>query len=124
MAGKSDLLGGKLKAFAHGSVETYQGPALALPLLLFHDPLPQPNSANTYGPLTSVSEAQSYVVTLDGKLTYDKLQLRAFGAFGHMFKPFGLSGDPVNDHSTWQPMNGGKITSTMNEVGLSLTVRF
>jgi long-subunit fatty acid transport protein len=36
----------------------------------------------------------------------------------------GLSGDPANDHSTWQPMNGGKITSTMNEVGLSLTVRF
>jgi outer membrane receptor protein involved in Fe transport len=97
MAGKSDLLGGKLKAFAHGSVETYQGPALALPLLLFHDPLPQPNSANTYGPLTTVSEAQSYVVTLDGKLTYDKLTLRAFGAFGHMFKPFGLSGDPVRD---------------------------
>jgi long-chain fatty acid transport protein len=36
----------------------------------------------------------------------------------------GLSGDPANNHSTWQPMNGGKITSTMNEVGLSLTVRF
>jgi outer membrane receptor protein involved in Fe transport len=97
MAGKSDVMGGKLKVFAHGSVETYQGPALALPLLLFHDPLPQPNSANTYGPLTTASEAQSYVVTLDAKVTYDKLQLRAFGAFGHMYKPFGLSGEPVRD---------------------------
>jgi len=42
MVGTSDLLGGKLKLFAHGSVESYQGPQFEMPLLLFHDPLPQP----------------------------------------------------------------------------------
>ena len=51
MAGKSDLLGGKLKVFGHASVETYQGAVFEMPLLLFHDPLPQPNSPNSYGPL-------------------------------------------------------------------------
>ena len=95
MAGKSDLLGGKLKVFAHGSVETYQGADLALPQLFFHDALPQPNSANQYGPYRDANEARSYVVTLDGKITYDKFQLRAFAPFGAMYKPFGLSGEPV-----------------------------
>ena len=39
------------------SVMTYQGAQLQMPLLLFHDALPQPNSANTYGPLTGTDEA-------------------------------------------------------------------
>lgn len=98
MAGKSDLLDGKLKLFAHGSVETYDGPALAMPLLLFHDPLPQPNSANVYGPLTTSDAARSYLVDLDGKITYDQLQLRFFFPVGAMYKPFGLSGEPVRDN--------------------------
>ena len=37
MAGKSDLLDGKLKVFGHGSVETYQGRGSTMPLLLFHE---------------------------------------------------------------------------------------
>jgi outer membrane receptor protein involved in Fe transport len=97
MAGKSDMMGGKLKLFGHASVETYQGPALAMPLLLFHDPLPQPNSENHYGPLLTSNEAQSYLVTIDGKLTYDKLQIRVFAPFGQMYKPMGFSGEPVRD---------------------------
>src|SRR5205814_805494 len=97
MAGKSDLLHGKLKVFGHASVETYQGPAFDMPLLLFHDALPQPNSANVYGPLTTTNEAQSFIVNLDGKVTYDKLQLRVSYPVGQMFKPMGLSGDPVRD---------------------------
>jgi outer membrane receptor protein involved in Fe transport len=97
MAGKSDLMGGKLKLFGHGSVETYQGPDLSLPQLFYHGPLPQPNSANQYGPALAANEAQSYIVTLDGKLTYDKFQLRAFVPFAHMYKPFGFSGEPVRD---------------------------
>lgn len=36
----------------------------------------------------------------------------------------GLSGDAANDHSTWQAINGGKATSTMDEAGVSMTVRF
>ena len=68
MAGKSDLLGGKLKAFVHGSVDTYQGAEQKLPLLLFHGALPQPNSANIYGPLTSTDQAQSVIASLSAKL--------------------------------------------------------
>ena len=95
MVGKTDLLGGKLKVFAHGSVETYQGPQYTEPLLIFHDPLPQPNSANTYGPLTVTDQPTSMVAVLDGKLTYDKLQLRLFIPFAHQRNPMGLSGEPV-----------------------------
>ena len=94
MAGKTDLLGGKLKVFAHGSVETYQGPGYNEPVLQFHDPLPQPNSSNTYGQLVETDQQQSLIATVDGKVTYDKLQLRVFFPFGHQRSPMGLSGLP------------------------------
>jgi outer membrane receptor protein involved in Fe transport len=94
MAGSSSLLGGKLKAFAHGSVETYQGQELQLPLLLFHGALPQPNSPNSYGALASTDQEQSLIVSLSGKLTYGKLQLRVAAPFGRQYNPAGLSGNP------------------------------
>jgi outer membrane receptor protein involved in Fe transport len=95
MAGATNLLGGKLKAFVHASVQTWQGPAFDMPLLLFHSALPQPNSPNRYGPLTTTDQARSMITTLDGKLTYDKLVLRVYFPFGHEYKPMGLSGEPV-----------------------------
>lgn len=95
MFGAPNLAGGKLKLFGHASVQTWQGPGFQMPLLLFHNALPQPNSPNAYGPLTQTDQAQSMLVTLDGKLTYDKLQLRVFAPFGHEYAPIGLSGEPV-----------------------------
>ena len=95
MAGKSDLMRGKLKVFGHASVESYEGVAAKQPLLIFHDPLPQPNSANQYGPLTESAQGRSLIVSLDGKLTYDKFQLRVSAPFGHQRNPLGLSGQPV-----------------------------
>lgn len=95
MAGATNLLGGKLKAFVHASVQTWQGPAFDMPLLLFHSALPQPNSPNRYGSLTTTDQARSMITTLDGKLTYDKLVLRVYFPFGHEYKPMGLSGEPV-----------------------------
>jgi outer membrane receptor protein involved in Fe transport len=95
MGGKTDVAGGKVKVFGHGSVETYQGPAYTNPLLLFHNPLPQPNSPNTYGPLTTTDEKQSFVVNVDGKITYGKFVLRGEIQEGQQYKPMGLSGDPV-----------------------------
>lgn len=97
MAGDSGLLGGRLKAFGHGSVETYQGPALTLPLLLYHGALPQPNSANRYGPLTETDQARSMLVSLSGKLTLGKLQLRLAAPFGRKYSPAGLSGNPSRE---------------------------
>ena len=95
MAGKSDLLGGKLKVFVHGSVETYGGPAYREPLLVFHDPLPQPNSANLYGPLATSDQPQSMLANLDGKITYGKLQLRVSFPFGEKNNPLAFAGSPV-----------------------------
>jgi outer membrane receptor protein involved in Fe transport len=95
MAGTPRLLGGKLKAFVHASVQTWQGPAFDMPLLLFHNALPQPNSPNAYGPLTRSDQARSMITTLDGKLTYGKLQLRVYFPFGREYHPIGLSGEPV-----------------------------
>jgi outer membrane receptor protein involved in Fe transport len=94
MAGKSDLLDGRLKVFGHASVETYQGPGNKLPVLLFHGALPQPNSANVYGPLVETDQAQSLIVNLFTKLTYQKLQLRVSYPMGAMYSPAGLSGNP------------------------------
>jgi len=88
---------GKWKFFGHASVETYQGAVFDSPILYFHDALPQPNSANTYGPLVSTNQAQSAYIDLTAKVTYDKLQLRVEYPFGRMYKPFGLSGNPSVD---------------------------
>src|SRR3569833_1704221 len=94
MAGHVD---GKWKFFGLASVETYQGAVFDSPLLYFHAALPQPNSANTYGPLVATDQAQSTYIDLSAKLTYDKLQLRVSVPFGKMYKPFGLSGNPSVD---------------------------
>ena len=94
MVGKSGLLGGKLKVFAHGSVETYKGPLKTNPLLMFHGALPQPNSSNTYGPLVDSDQPRSMFTTLDGKITYGDLQLRVFYPFGETYNPLALSGNP------------------------------
>src|SRR5262245_46480109 len=104
MAGKSDMLKGKLKLFAHGSVETYQGGEFQNPLLLFHNPLPQPNSPNTYGPLTTTEQMQSLIVNLSGKATIGKLKLRVAVPWGHAVKPMGLSGNPTTATLPEDPM--------------------
>lgn len=97
MAGASEIAGTKLKLFAHGNVESYKGPGLDMPLLLLSAPLPQPNSPNVYGPLTTTDPKRSLMVTLDGKISYDKLQLRWWLPFGEMYRPLGLAGQPVRD---------------------------
>ena len=97
MAGKSGLLDGKLKLFGHGSVETYQGMTSRFPLLLFHNALPQPNSANVYGPLTDTDQAQSLIVNLHAKVTFGKLQLRINAPWGRKYNPAGLSGQPTRE---------------------------
>ena len=112
MAGASNLMSGKLKVFAHASVQTWQGAEFEMPLLLFHDALPQPNSPNIYGPLTRTDQAQSMIVTLDGKISYDKLQLRVFVPFGHEYKPMGLSGQPVRESLPEDPMCPVGTTNT------------
>ncbi|MBA3461108.1 MAG: TonB-dependent receptor [Deltaproteobacteria bacterium] len=94
MAGKSDMLGGKLKGFFHGSFETYDGAAQKFPQLLFHSALPQPNSPNVYGPLVTSDQPRSMLVSLNGKLTYGDLQLRVSFPFGARYNPVGLSGNP------------------------------
>jgi outer membrane receptor protein involved in Fe transport len=94
MAGK---VVGKLKLFGHASIESYQGAGFDMPILFFHDALPQPNSANIYGPLTETHQAQSLIVDLTAKLSYDKLQLRFSFPTGKMYKPLGLSGNPSED---------------------------
>jgi len=88
---------GKLKLFGHASVDSYQGAAFEMPLLFFHDALPQPNSANVYGPLATSDQAQSLVVNLNAKITYDKLQLRLAFPMGRMYKPLAFAGSPARD---------------------------
>ena len=97
MVGLPNLAGGKIKLFAHGSVETYRGAAFEMPLLLFHSPLPQPNAPNIYGPLTTATPPRSLIVNLDAKVTWGKLQLRVQAPFTDRQTPMGLSGVPVRE---------------------------
>jgi outer membrane receptor protein involved in Fe transport len=98
MFGAPDLLGGKLKVFGHGSFETTQGAGIELPLLLFHQPLPQPNAPNVYGPLVTTEQPRSYYLNLDGKVTYGKFQFRIQFPFTAARSPAGLSGVPVREN--------------------------
>jgi outer membrane receptor protein involved in Fe transport len=95
MAGASEIGGTKLKLFAHGSIESYKGLASDLPLVFSRGALPQPTTPNVYGPLTTTDQQRSLMVTLNGKLSYNKLQLRWWVPFGRMNRPAGLSGNPV-----------------------------
>ncbi len=98
MAGKSGMMGGKLKAFFHGSFETYDGAAQKFPILLFHSALPQPNSPNVYGPLVTSDQPRSVLVSLDGKITYGDFQLRVSFPFGQRYNPAALSANPDREH--------------------------
>jgi outer membrane receptor protein involved in Fe transport len=98
MYGNPDLLGGKLKLFLHGSFETTRGSGHEMPLLLFHQPLPQPNAPNLYGPLTTASPPRSMIFNASGKLRFGKLQLRFQVPFTERHNPLGLSGNPVREN--------------------------
>lgn len=109
MFGAPNLAGSKFKLFAHAAFQTYQGPQLTLPLLLFHNALPLPNSANVYGPLTKTDAKQTMLGTIDGKLAYGDLQLRVWYPFGQKYNPAGLSGQPVR---STLPQDGMCTTDT------------
>ncbi len=98
MAGKSGMLGGKLKAFFHGSFESYDGAGQKFPILLFHSALPQPNSPNVYGPLIESEQPRSTLVSLDAKISYGDLQLRVSAPFGQRYNPAALSANPAREH--------------------------
>lgn len=97
LAGASNIAGTKLKGLAHASVETYHGAGLAMPVVFYQTPTPQPASPAVYGPLTTTDPKRSVVVHLDGKLAYDKLQFRWQFPFGRAEIPAGLSAQPVRN---------------------------
>jgi len=97
MAGKSDIAGGKVKAFVHASVTTYDGATFQAPLLMFQNPLPQPNANEQYGQIVDSKAPASMVVNLDGKLTMGKFTLRVSAPFGTEYNPLGFPGVPVVD---------------------------
>jgi outer membrane receptor protein involved in Fe transport len=116
MAGKSDLMGGKVKAFAHASVTSYEGATFDNPMLLFQNPLPQPNAQEVYGPIVRAAPPASLVVNLDGKLTMGKLQLRVSAPFGTMYNPLGFPGVPVRDQMDINDPNGHARKNGYNEL--------
>ncbi len=102
MAGASNDTG-TLKAFIHGSIETYRGQTNRMPLLLFHGALPQPNSPNIYGPLVDSEQPRSMLANLFAKVTLGKLQLRVSYPFSERYNPSGLSGNPVREDLPQDP---------------------
>ncbi len=98
IAGLPDLLDGKAKLLVHTSFESYRGPGYEMPLMMFSAPLPQPNSANFYGPLTQADPPQSYILNLFAKATYGKLQVRVSAPFIERHNPLGFPGSVTRQH--------------------------
>ena len=92
MAGLPDLLDGKAKLFLHGSFETYQGAGLNMPQHMFSAPLPQPNSADFYGPLTTADPERSYLFNFLVKARLGKVQVRAQVPVVERHTPLGFPG--------------------------------
>jgi outer membrane receptor protein involved in Fe transport len=97
MYGNPNLLNGKLKLFAHASVDSYKGFGMQLPLLLSQQSAPQPNGSSAYGPLVTSDPARSLIFNLNGKLSFGKLQFRVAYPFGSKQQNAGLSGNPVRN---------------------------
>lgn len=113
MAGAPELLDGKAKVFLHGSFESYEGAKFVMPAHLFSAPLPQPNSVDFYGPLTTSDPPRSYILNLFAKVTYDKVQLRVSAPFAERHAPLGFPGYVVRenlpeDDRCPQPSNPGE----------------
>jgi outer membrane receptor protein involved in Fe transport len=98
MVGAPDLLDGKLKLFAHASFETTDGHGADMPLLLFHQPLPQPNAPTIYGPLTTTTQPRSYFANFDAKLSMGKFTLRVQFPWTARYTPLGFSAVPAQEH--------------------------
>lgn len=92
MAGLPDLMDGKAKLFVHGAFETYKGPGFQMPLHMFSAPLPQPNSPDYFGPLTTADPAESIQVNFFAKLTLGKLKLRVQAPYGKRHAALGFPG--------------------------------
>ena len=92
MVGLPDLMQGKAKLFVHSAFETYQGPGLNMPLMMYNQPLPQPNAPNLYGPLTQAEPGQSYLFNFFAKATFGKFQVRVNAPIHHRKAALGFTG--------------------------------
>lgn len=92
MTGMPDLLDGKVKVLAHAAFETWKGAGLQMPLHMFSAPLPQPNSPDFFGPLTTADPEQSFQVNFFAKIILGKLQLRVQAPFVERHAALGFPG--------------------------------
>jgi outer membrane receptor protein involved in Fe transport len=87
IAGRDDLA-----LWAHASFESYLGPAYEMPQLMFHSPLPQPNSSMIFGPLTRADPPRSFIFTTSAKLTLGPIKLSVSAPFVERHTPLGFPG--------------------------------
>ena len=87
IAGRDDI-----KLWAHASFESYLGPAYEMPQLMFHSPLPQPNSSMIFGPLTRADPPRSFIFSTNAKLTLGPIKLMISAPFVERHTPLGFPG--------------------------------
>jgi iron complex outermembrane receptor protein len=88
--GKS-FLKGKLKIFAHASFETWIGDTYNIPQYIAASPAPQPPGPAFYGTLNDAPPDRSWLFTIDGKITYDKVSLYWQVPVGDVFHQVGFA---------------------------------
>lgn len=92
MYGDDDIADGKGKLLVHGGFKNFLGPGITLPQHLYSAPLPQPNSAMFYGPLTVGHPERSVLFSAFIKATWGKTQLRAYIPYFERHTPAGFPG--------------------------------
>jgi hypothetical protein len=91
------VAGTGLAAFVHASYERHRGAAYELPNLIYSVTAPQPNSLAVYGPLTTVEPPYSYLLHLDGKLSFGNWKLHLSAPFGAQQRPISFNGWAVRE---------------------------
>lgn len=106
MAGIPELLSEKMSLFLHASFETYLGPGFEMAALVSAAPLPQPNSALLYGPLTQADPARSLLFNLGGKLELGPVNLTFAVPWARSQKPLGFSGSVLREELPEDDLRG------------------
>jgi len=78
---------GKLSAIQHVSFQTYHGGQIGMLQMNLHSTSPYPLGPTLYGPLGLSDTRRSYLVNVDGKVSYGPFSVGYSAPWGRLYKP-------------------------------------
>ncbi|MBI5480524.1 MAG: TonB-dependent receptor [Deltaproteobacteria bacterium] len=100
---------GKLAVIQHVSFQTYQGPQFAHDQMMNHSPSPQPLGPTLYGAPGLSNTPQSFMLNVDGKVTYGPFSVGYTAPWGRLYRPLHFGGGYVQtgDGRRWDATQVG-----------------